>query len=67
MRATFDSLGGRLWPHILLPTVQILALELPPFKGRAAVFIPIICGLVYATWTNIFTENVVARGFLVTQ
>jgi hypothetical protein len=26
-----------------------------------------ICGLVYATWTNLFPTNVVARGFLVAQ
>jgi hypothetical protein len=67
MRAPFDSIGGSLWPHLLLPAVQIFGLALPPFKGRAAVLIPTICALVYATWTNLFPENVVGRGFLVAQ
>ena len=34
---------------VLLPTVQILAFALPPLKGRAFIFVPLILGLAYLT------------------
>ena len=67
MRAPLDALGGSVLPHVLLPFSQILALALPPFKGRAALFTPIICGLVYATWINLFTTNSFGRAALIAQ
>ena len=67
MRAPLDALGGSILPHILLPFSQILALALPPFRGRAALFVPVICGLVYATWTNLFTTNPFGRAALIAQ
>ena len=67
MGAPLDSLGGSVLPHLLLPFTQILAFALPPFKYRAAVFVPIICSLVYATWTNLFTTNAFVRAALIAQ
>ena len=67
MRTPLVSTGGSILPHLLLPAVQILALALPPFKNRALIFVPTICGLVYATWTNLFTSEGVPRAILVSQ
>ncbi|KAL9130077.1 MAG: hypothetical protein Q9217_001636 [Psora testacea] len=61
------SAQGTILPHILLPAVQILALALPPFRYRAAIFVPIICFLVILTWTNLFTDALDLRVFLVGQ
>ena len=48
---------GSVIPHVLLPVAQPLILCLPPFKYRALVFVPIIVGLAYTTFQNVFTDD----------
>ena len=58
---------GSVLPHILLIVVQPLALCLPPFKYRALVFVPMIVGLAYAAYQNMFTEDIELLGGLMSQ
>ena len=62
-----SRVSGNILPHILLPATQILALALPPFRHRATIFVPLIVGLVYATWSNLFMTATVGRAFLIAQ
>jgi hypothetical protein len=43
---------GNLLPHFILLPIQLLCLLLPPFKGRALLFVPIIAVIAYSTYTN---------------
>ena len=58
---------GNLLPHLLLPAVQILAFTLPPFHYRSHIFVPIILALIYATWSNLCSDAVDVRGFMIGQ
>lgn len=59
--------AGNLLPHILLPLVQILAFALPLFRYRSHIFVPIILALIYGTWSNLCTDAVDLRGFMIGQ
>ncbi len=67
MRAPLTSTGGSLLPHILLPATQILSLTLPPFPGRAVIFVPTIVLLAFLTWTNLFSPSLETRTLLLAQ
>ena len=58
---------GKPWPHFVLPAAQILAFALPPFKYRSHVFIPIILGLILATWSNLCSDAVKVRFLMIVQ
>ena len=60
-----NSSGRSRLPHLLLPLIQLLALSLPPFKHRAHIFVPVITALVYATYTNLFSDRIETRISLV--
>ena len=58
---------GSVLPHLLLPAVQIFALALPPFSHRATIFVPIILGLILATWANLCSDAVDLRSLMIGQ
>ena len=58
---------GSVWPHLALPTVQIVAFALPPFKYRSHIFLPTVLALIFSSWSNLFTESLDIRVFLVAQ
>ena len=58
---------GRAWPHFALPAAQILAFALPPFRYRSHVFLPIVLGLVLATWSNLCTVALNLRLLMILQ
>ena len=62
-----SSAAGSIIPHLLLPTAQILAFALPPFRYRSHIFVPIILGLIYATWSNLYSDATDMRGLMIGQ
>ncbi|KAI9769733.1 MAG: hypothetical protein M1835_006662 [Candelina submexicana] len=58
---------GSILPHLLLPVAQLLALSLPPFKGRSTIFVPLIAGLAFLSYANTMTEDYATRLAMVNQ